>query len=116
MLGGVSVEAYPVKSERRGGIVQRVKANLRAIALTRFPAYQGARVLAVREEPVVMVWDEQLLPSQLSDEVVDRCRRLGIRLPQRYEAHPDNTGTPAETGTPDMLGTRQDGDKSDLEG
>ena len=115
VLGGVSLEAAPVKNVRtRDGVVQRIKANLRAVALTRFPAYQNARVLAVREEPT-FVWDEELLPAELPDEVVERCRRLGIKLPQRFEAHPDETDTPAESGT-SVSGTRQDGDHSDLEG
>lgn len=108
VLGGVSLEAQPVKSVRNAaGIVQRVKANLRAIALCREPAYAGAQVLAVRTAPV---FDEEILPVDLDPEIVERCRRLGIKLPQRYEAHPDEEGTPDESGTPDEIGTRQDGD------
>lgn len=102
-LDGVSMEARPVKNVRsRDGVVQRVKADLHAVAFTRFGAYAGAKVLAVREEPQEFI-DEALLPVDLSPETIDRCRRLGIRLPQRYEAHPE-PGTPDE-GTPD--GTRQ---------
>jgi hypothetical protein len=50
--------------------------------------------------------DEEYLPVPLNPELVERCRRLGIQLPQRYQAHPDEAGTPAETGTPED-GTRQ---------
>ena len=115
VLGGVSLEAKPDKSVRaKGGVVQRVKAHLRAVAFTRYAAFKGAQVLAVREEPE-FVWDQELLPAELADEVVERCRRLGIALPQRYEAHPDVTDTPAESGTSE-IGTRQDGNDSDLEG
>jgi HK97 family phage prohead protease len=96
VLDGVSLEAHPVKSVRSGGVVQRVKAHLRAVALTRNPAYAGAQILAVREE---ILFDEELLPVDLNPEVVQRCRRLGIKLPQRYQAHPAETDTPAESGT-----------------
>jgi HK97 family phage prohead protease len=115
VVDGVSLEARPVKSVRgANGVVQRVKAHLSAVAFTRFSAYKGARVLAVRQQPQV-IWDEELLPTGLSDETVERCRSLGIRLPQRYTAHPDDTDTPAETGTSE-IGTRQAGDNPDLEG
>lgn len=101
VLDGVSLEAFPVKSIRTGaGVVQRVKANLRAIALCRTPAFADAKVLAVREEPEV-VFDADLLPTEIDPELVARCRRLGIALPQRYQAHPDGTGTPAPAGTPE---------------
>lgn len=104
VLGTVSLEAAPKKSVRTtAGIVQRVKAHLHGIALTRFGAYAGAVVLAVREAPI---FDEELLPVAPDPEVLERCRQLGIRLPQRYEAHPAETGTPDEAGTPED-GTRQ---------
>jgi Escherichia/Staphylococcus phage prohead protease len=104
VLGGISLEAIPKKSIRTAaGIVQRVKAHLRAVALCREPAYSGAVVLAVRELPIL---DEELLPADMDAETVERCRRLGIKLPQRYQAHPDETDTPAQTGTSEN-GTRQ---------
>jgi HK97 family phage prohead protease len=101
----VSLEARPVKSVRSAtGVVQRVKAHLAGIAFTRFGAYQGAKVLAVREEAQKVI-DQALLPVDIDPELVERCRRLGVALPQRYEAHPAETGTPAESGTPED-GTR----------
>lgn len=101
VLGGVSLEARPVKSVRSAaGVIQRVKANLSAVALCRNPAFTGAQVLAVRED---VLMDEALLPTELDPEVVERCRRLGIKLPQRYQAQP------AETDTPDLSGTSGDG-------
>lgn len=53
-LSGLSVEFRPTKrggSRRVGGVVQRVKANLTAVSLCRYPAYAGAEVLALREQP-----------------------------------------------------------------
>lgn len=95
----VSLEAKPLRSVRSAtGVVQRVKAHLAGIAFTRFGAYQGAKVLAVREEPEPIV-DADMLPVEIDPELIERCRRLGIRLPQRYEAHPAETDTPAEAGT-----------------
>lgn len=93
VLGGVSVEARPVKNVRtESGVVRRVKAHLHAIAFTRFPAYASAKVLAVREEPAI-TFDEEMLPVETDPELIERCRRLGIALPQRFEAHPDESGT-----------------------
>lgn len=98
-LDGISLEGTAVRTVRsREGVMQRAKANLRAIAFTRFGAYEGAKVLALREEAVVV--NEIETVPELDPEVVERCRRLGIKLPQRYEAHPA-TDTPAAAGTPE---------------
>src|SRR5262249_4227089 len=98
----VSLEARPVKSVRTTtGVVQRVKANLTGFAFCRQGAFAGARVLALREEELVeeVVMDEALLPVQMNEETLERCRRLGIKLPQRYkQAHPAETDTPAQAG------------------
>jgi HK97 family phage prohead protease len=95
----VSLEARPVKSTRTGaGVVQRLKANLHGFAFCRQGAFAGARVLALREEQPVTI-DEELLAAPLDPEAVERCRRLGIQLPQRYETHPAENGHPGETGT-----------------
>jgi HK97 family phage prohead protease len=90
VLSGVSLEAYPKKSVRTAeGLVRRVKAHLDKVALCRRPAYAGAEVLALREEPET-IFDEELLPVDTDPELIERCRRLGLKLPQRYtEAHPE---------------------------
>jgi hypothetical protein len=36
----------------------------------------------------------------MTPEAVERCRRLGIKLPQRYETHPAANGHPGDAGTP----------------
>ena len=94
----ISLEARPLKSIRTlDGVIQRVKAHLRNISLTRYGAYEGARVLAVREEEIE---DEFVIESHNPDpELLERCRALGITLPQRYEAHPVETDTSAESDT-----------------
>ena len=105
VFDGVSLEARPVKSFRNAaGVIQRAKANLFAIAFTRFAAYKGAKVLAVREEAQIV--DEALLPVNPDPELIERCRRLGITIPQRYQAHPDPADTPPDGGTSED-GTRQ---------
>jgi HK97 family phage prohead protease len=102
----VSLEAHPRKHVRTAaGVLRRVKADLRNVAFARFGAYASARVLALREEAEA-VFDEELLPVAPNPELIARCRALGIRLPQRYEAHPVENGHPGETGTPED-GTRQ---------
>ena len=105
ILDGVSLEAYAKKTIRTAeGVVRRVKAHLHNVALCRQPAFADALVLAVREEVIL---EEELLPMDLDPELVDRCRRLGIELPQRYQAHPEESDTPDESGTSEN-GTRQD--------
>ncbi len=110
VLTGASVESYWLKSVRAAnGVVQRVKAHLEAVALCRQGAYPGAVVTGLRagdEQPDPILIDEALLPITPDPELIERCRKLGIRLPQRYEAHPDANGHPGETGTPED-GTRQ---------
>ena len=102
-LPSVSLEAHPVKSMRtRGGLVQRMKANLVAFAFCAQGAFAGARVLALREEQqeAVMI-DEELAAPPLDDEIVERLRSAGIHLPETYDiAHPAED-TPAESGTPE---------------
>jgi HK97 family phage prohead protease len=97
---GISLEARPMKNVRtHEGIVQRVKAHLRGIAFCREGAYSGAQVLAVREATFV---DEELLLPDTDPDLVERCRRLGLRLPQRFEAHPeDEPDTPDDPAPPD---------------
>ena len=105
VLTGASIEFKPKKSIRTAdGVVRRVKAHLDAVALCRVGAYASAAVLAVREEPHQIV-DEELLPVDMDPELVQRLRAQGFALPDRYQAHPEDTGTPAPTGTPDD-GTR----------
>lgn len=83
----VSLEARPVKAIRsRSGVVQRVKANLNGFAFCREGAFAGARVLAIREQENApeTVFDEQWLPVEISPDTLERCRRLGLQLPDRY--------------------------------
>lgn len=98
-LGGVSFEARFVKSIRTAaGVVQRVKANLRNIALCRDPAYTGALVLGVRtdqDEPSSMI-AEELLPIPFDQALAERIERLGLEIPSRLrQTHPLETH-PAE--------------------
>jgi len=107
VLDGVSFEAKFVKSVRSlEGVVQRVKANLFAVAFTRFAAYPSARVLGVREQATSQMIDERHQPLDMDPELVMRLRARGVDLPNRYQAHPEPPDTPAQTGTSDD-GTRQ---------
>jgi hypothetical protein len=101
VFSGVSVEARPRKSQRTvDGLVRRVKADLVNIAFTRIGAYKRAGVLAVREQAdnEITLIDEAMQPVEMKPELIERCRSLGIELPQRYQAHP-------EQDTPDTSGT-----------
>lgn len=115
ILDSVSLEAYAKKSVRTvDGVLRRVKAHLHNVALCRTPAFADAKVLAVREDvQEEIVWDEEILPITMDDETVERCRRLGISLPQRYlKAQPAETDTSAESDT-SADGTRQSTETSD---
>ncbi len=102
VLDTISLEARPQKTVRtRDGVVRRVKAHLEAIAFARFGAYPSATVLAVRHPAT---FEEEEIPAELvlapiDAETIERVRRLGVSLPERYEAHPE-TGTPDDSGTP----------------
>ena len=90
-LGGVSYEARFVKSIRTAeGVVQRVKANLRNIALCRDPAYSGAVVLGLREaDDEISTFTQELapefLPLPFDAELAARIERLGIDVPSRLK-------------------------------
>jgi HK97 family phage prohead protease len=103
VLDSVSLEARPQKTVRtRDGVVRRVKAHLEAVAFARFGAYPSATVLAVRHPATFEEEEipEELLPVEMDAATVERCRRLGLELPSRYEeAHPE-PGTPEDSGTP----------------
>jgi len=109
VLSGASVESFWLKSIRTaGGVVQRVKAHLEAVAVCRQGAYPSAILTGLRTDELddEILMDEELLPVSANLELIERCRRLGIRVPQRYEAHPAETDTPPESGTSED-GTRQ---------
>jgi HK97 family phage prohead protease len=117
VLGAASVESYWLKSIRSAsGIVQRVKAHLEAVAMCREGAYPSALLTGLRsdEVPDEIILDETLLPIQPDPELLERCRKLGIKLPQRM-AHPDETDTPADADT-SADGTRQDQANANLGG
>jgi HK97 family phage prohead protease len=96
-LPAVSLEARPVTSVRSAtGVVQRVKAHLGGFAFCRQGAFSGAQVLAIREKEELI--DEALLPVEMDADVVERLRRQGIALPDRYLAHPAED-TPSPDGT-----------------
>lgn len=113
-LPSVSAEFFDVRNVRRNGVMQRAKANLIGFAFARKGAYPGADVLALRtedeEEPQTL--DAELMPAPLDPERVERLRALGIRLPDRYQAHPADT--PEASGTSDD-GTRQTTTKTSSE-
>lgn len=80
VLTGVSLEAFAKKTVKAAnGVVQRAKGHLVNIALCPTPAYETAGVLAVREELIV---DEELLPPPPDRDLLERCRQLGIPLPE----------------------------------
>ncbi len=110
-LDAVSLEAKEVRTIKTNkGVMQRAKANLLAVALTRFGAYKGAQVLALREEAEQII-DEELLPVEMNSDVVERLQRQGFAVPDRYVAHPD-TDTPPP-GDTSANGNRQSTDTAE---
>jgi HK97 family phage prohead protease len=90
ILGGISAEFVALRSRRLDGVVQRLRAHLDKVSLCRSPAYSGAEVLAVREEPPV--GDEVAAPPvargaasapALPDGLTERLAQLGVMPLQR---------------------------------
>jgi HK97 family phage prohead protease len=78
-LSGLSLEFRAIASRRVDGVVQRVRAQLDKVSLCRYPAYDDARVLAVREEPDELE-EEAAAPAfeiVRSDAVDERLAALG---------------------------------------
>lgn len=84
VLGGMSVEFAAVRSRTVDGVVQRQSARIRNVALCRSPAYEDARVLAVRQA------DEDAEEEQEREVIVlppllpasfDRLSRFGVTQP-----------------------------------
>ncbi len=106
-LSKVSLEAYSKKTNRVNGIVQRVKGHLVNIALTPQGAFDAAAVLAIREEQLTADnRADEIAALNMNPELVERLKRAGISLPERYdhavevdEAHPAEH--PADGGTLD---------------
>ena len=75
VLTGVSLEAVAERSVRGAdGVVRRVKARLRNIALCRMPAFADAQVLAVREAHPELHPDEEAAPAPSIAPSPDRRR------------------------------------------
>ena len=106
VLDGVSLEAVPEEDGPHGGRCgparQGAPAGGRVLPLRRLPGRGRARRPRGGQRRRL---DEELLPVEMDPELVERCRRLGIDLPQRYQAHPDETDTPPSGHLRD--GTRQ---------
>jgi len=102
VLNGASVESYWLKSVRSAaGVIQRVKAHLEAVAVCRQGAYPSAVLTGLRTDEFAddIILDAELLPVEIDWELVERCRQLGIELPQRMKAHLAEADTPSDEGT-----------------
>jgi phage head maturation protease len=81
-IRGVSAEFVPIRSVRtKDGIVQRFKAHLDSVSLAFNPVYSKAEILALREQEEIV--DEEMLPPPPNRELLARCQKLGIALPER---------------------------------
>lgn len=79
---GVSAEFIPIRSVRsKDGIMQRMKAHLDSVALALGPAYSKAEILALREGGEV-VEDEEMMPPPVNRNLLERCKALGVKLPE----------------------------------
>lgn len=81
LLTGVSVEFHALRSRIVDGVTQRVRAHIKNVSLCRTPAYAGAEVLAVREqpEPELELHDEPAAAAAaMTRDLADRLAALGI--------------------------------------
>jgi HK97 family phage prohead protease len=99
-LDSFSVGFTPVKHEKRGGVVVRTEVRLNEVSLVTFPAYEDARVLAVREAL-----------AAFGEEDTEELRRMvaealhltpATTADGQSERTHDNDGEPAGA-TPDAL-------------
>lgn len=83
VLTGFSVSCEVFRSTRRAdGVVMRTSCNLLGVALCRNPAYEGARVEAIREAPPseadYVETDLGALRPAVNTALDDRLRALGL--------------------------------------
>jgi HK97 family phage prohead protease len=83
----LSVGFFPIASRRRGGVVERVKAFLEHVAATPTPAYEGAGVLAIREEEI----GEEVPVEAPSLEEVQAWLQEHRTIPRSTERHQQET-------------------------
>lgn len=74
VLTGMSVMFKPLRSQRAGDVVQRLKAHLDRVSLCRVGAYPQAQVLAVRAKPLPRA-------EPLDAELVEKLKAKGFRIP-----------------------------------
>jgi len=80
LLTGMSVEYIPLKSRKNErGIMQRLRAHIDKVSLCRFPAFQGAEVVAVRAAPVLA----DIEVPHADPELTERLEALGIHAIKR---------------------------------
>jgi HK97 family phage prohead protease len=80
---GVSAEFAPKPrgtTRTRDGIMQRTRAHLDSVSLAVGPAYSKAEILALREGEMVV--DEEMQLPAINKELLERCVKLGIELPE----------------------------------
>jgi HK97 family phage prohead protease len=78
LLRGVSIEFAALRSRRVDGVVQRLRAHVDKVSLCRFPAYQGAGVLAVRTEPEPELGVGLPAVPPIDAELAGRLEALGV--------------------------------------
>jgi HK97 family phage prohead protease len=92
LLTGLSLEFAALRSRDVNGITQRLRAHVDKVSLCRSPAYPGAEVLAVRDEPAAL---ELRGEPELDPELASRIERLGIPTMQRAVTKAAWDGSPA---------------------
>lgn len=92
LLTGLSIEFDALRSQRIDGVMRRLRARIDKVSLCRFPAYESAQVLAVREQLasdesdeideettlVERLRAEKLEPIPFADDLVARLRSLNV--------------------------------------
>jgi len=76
----LSVGFFPIKSRKRQGVVERVKAYLEHVAATATPAYAGAGVLAIRED---VVTEEREHPGETPN--LDQVQRYLEEVRRKFD-------------------------------
>ncbi len=84
VLSSLSVEFKPMsKPKNVDGVVRRTAVHLDAVALCRQGAYEGAKVLAIRDDPVIPLPQ----PVQFNPDLAAGLEALGFTVPDHLRTN-----------------------------
>lgn len=81
LLDRLSIEFYSLRDKIVDGVVHRLDARLLGVALVPEGAYSGAEVLAMREQPLEVPWNDLRIPPP-DPVLLESLRGYGVNVPE----------------------------------